>query len=183
MPEAASLGRTLKGDRVELTERFPIACVNLRGAPSDAKFVRAVTSVTDLAPPAQPCTCVVSLFCSILWLGPDEWLVMSETQPGDEIAARLRQALQGVHAAVTEVGDGRVVYALSGVAARSVLAKGCAIDFHPRVFAAGQCVRTLLGKASVLIHARAVDSFEVHVARSYADYAWAWLEHATAEYR
>jgi len=183
MPEASRAGRALKGNGVEIFERFPIACVNLRGAPNDSKFVRAVTSVTDVAPPTQPCTSVASLFVSILWLGPDEWLVISETQRGDEIVAGLRQALRGIHSAVTEVGDGRVVCALSGVAARSVLAKGCSIDFHSRAFPAGQCVQTLLAKASVLIHSRAADSYEVYVARSFADYAWAWLENATVEYR
>ena len=183
MPEASRAGRELKADGVEILERFPLACVNLRGAPNDSKFIRAVTSVTDVAPPTQPCTSVASLFCSILWLGPDEWLVISETQRGDEIAARLRQALRGQHSAVTEVGDGRIVCALSGVAARSVLAKGCSIDLHSRVFSTGQCVQTLLAKASVLIHARAADSFEVYVARSFADYAWAWLENAIAQYR
>jgi len=183
MPEARHAGRALKGDGIEIVERYPLACVNLRGAMSDAKFARAVTSVTDVAPPTRPCTCVTSLFVSVLWLGPDDWLVISETQSGDEIAARLRQALRAVPSAVTEVGDGRVVYALSGVAARTVLAKGCAIDFHPRVSPVDRCVQTLLAKASVLIHARAVDRFDVHVARSYADYAWAWFENATAEYR
>jgi sarcosine oxidase subunit gamma len=183
MAEADRAGRALKGNGVEICERFPLACVNLRGAPSDARFFRAVTSVTDVPPPTQPCTSVAGLFVSILWLGPDEWLVISETQRGDEIAARLRQALRGIHSAVNEVGDGRIVCALSGVAARSVLAKGCPIDLHPRAFPTGQCVRTLLAKASVLIHARAADSFEVHVARSFADYAWAWFENATAEYR
>ena len=52
----------------------------------------------------------------------------------------------------------------------------------PRAFGAGRCVQTLLAKAQVLIHARAALSFEIHVARSFAEYAWGWLENAQAEY-
>ena len=156
--------------------------MNLRGLPNDPKFMRAVTSVTDVPPPLQACTCTAGLFGSILWLGPEEWLIVSESQTGDEIAARLRQALRGLPAAVTDVSDARVIYTLAGGNARNVLAKGCSIDFHPRECRAGRCVQTLLAKAHVLIHARTAQSFEVHVPRSYAAYAWAWLEAAQAEY-
>ena len=178
-----SLSRSrLESDRIAIIEREPIACVNLRGQPGDVRFMRAVSSVTDVPPPLEACTAVSGLFGSILWLGPDEWLVVSESQAGEEIAARLRQALRGIASAVTDVSDARVVYTVSGENARDLLAKGCSIDLHPRAFGPGRCVQTLLAKAAVLIHARALQSFEIHVARSFADYAWAWLENAQAEY-
>jgi len=171
------------GRHIVIAERSALACVNLRGNAGDAKFVRAVASVADLEPPRTPNTTVSGLLVSLLWLGPDEWLMTSETQRGDALAAGLRQALAGVHAAVTEVGDGRIVYAVSGVHARSVLAKGCSIDLDPRAFCVGQCAQTLLAKTAVLIHMRAPEPvFDVHVARSYADYAWAWLAQAAREY-
>jgi sarcosine oxidase subunit gamma len=159
-----------------------MACVNLRGQSQDARFMRAVASVTAAPPPVQACTSVSGLFGSILWLGPDEWLVVSESQAGGEIVARLRQALRALPAAATDVSDARIVYALAGENARAALAKGCSIDFHAREFPPGRCVQTLLAKVAVLIHARAAQSFEVHVARSFADYAWAWFENARAEY-
>jgi sarcosine oxidase subunit gamma len=183
MAELLEHSRRLSGECVEIGERFFTACVNLRGRASDPRFVRAVTSVTDVAPPTQACASVSSLFGSLLWLGPDEWLVVSESQPGEEIAVRLRQALQAIPAAVTDVSDARSVFTLIGANARCVLAKGCSIDFHPRAFLRGQCVQSLLAKASVLIHARATETFDVYVARSFADYAWAWFENAHAQYR
>ena len=63
-----------------------------------------------------------------------------------------------------------------------MLAKGCSIDLHPRAFTRGRVVQTLLAKTAVLIHAKGEASFDVHVPRSFADYAWAWLENAQAEY-
>lgn len=182
MTDAAQQARRLVSADVEIVERAPLACVNLRGSRSDARFVRAVAAVTDVAPPEQPCTSVAGLFGSILWLGPDEWLIVSESQAGEEITARLAQALHGMAAAVTDVSDARIVYVLAGKRARDVLAKGCSIDFHPRAFPPGSVVQTLLAKTAVLIHARSAGAFEVHVPRSFADYAWAWLENAQAEY-
>lgn len=167
-----------------LIEEAPVrACVDLRGDPADARFARAVASVTDLALPREPNTTVTGLFASLLWLGPDQWLAASETQRGDELVARLREACRGLACAVTEVGAGRIVYAVSGVHARAVLAKGCALDLHPRVFGAGGCAQTLLAKASVLIHQRAADPvYDVYVARSYGGYLRAWFEQAAGEY-
>ena len=182
MPETMAHRPRLEGDGIAIAERSPLACVNLRGQPRDARFMRAVASVTDVSPPLAACTSVSGLFGSILWLGPDEWLVVSESQTGEEITARLQQALHGIASAVTDVSDARIIYALSGKHARAVLAKGCSIDFHPRAFRPGQCVQTLLAKAAVLIQATTVPSFEIHVARSFAGYAWAWLENAQAEY-
>ena len=182
MAEAPARGRRLEAEGIAIVERSAIACVDVRGNPGDEKFMRAVTSVTDVAPPRAACTSISGLFGSILWLGPDEWLVVSDSQSGDEIAVRLRQALRGVASAVTDVSDARIICAVSGTHARNVLAKGCTIDFHPRAFPAGRCVQTLLAKAAVLIHASSPQSFEIHVARSFAEYAWAWLDNAQAEY-
>src|SRR5262245_48749011 len=106
--------RRLAAAGVEIMEREPIACVNLRGRPSDPKFMRAVASVTDVPPPVQACASISGLFGSILWLGPDEWLVVSESQSGEEIAARLRQALRGIPAAATDVSDAGILYTLAG---------------------------------------------------------------------
>lgn len=175
--------RRIERPGIVLAEQPPRAGIDLRGDVRDAKFTRAVASVIDLEPPRAPNTSASGLFASILWLGPDEWLVVSETQSGEELLARLRQALQGLHAAVTEVGSGRIVYAVAGMHAREVLAKGCAIDLHPRAFGPGRCAQTLLAKAAVLLHQRAPEpAFDVYVGRSYADYLWAWLDEAAREY-
>jgi len=122
-----------------------------------------------------------------LWLGPDAWLL---TCPPGALAAHtgsLRKALSDIHAAITDVSDGRVALRLAGPSARDVLAKGCPLDLHPRSFASGSCAQSLSAKASVLIHllddeAQRGPTFDLYVARSFAHYLWAWLEDAGREY-
>jgi sarcosine oxidase subunit gamma len=168
---------------VSVTQRFPLACVNLRGRADDAKFIRAVSGATDVAPPLRPCASNAGLLCSILWLGPDEWLVISDSQSGAAIASSLRKALLGCRAAATDVSDARLVFSIAGPNARAVLAKGCSIDFHPREFSAGHCVQTLLAKSAALIHALPADRFDVYVPRSFSEYVWEWLKIAVVEYQ
>jgi sarcosine oxidase subunit gamma len=45
------------------------------------------------------------------------------------------------------VSGGQTTLHLHGSHVRDVLAKGCPIDFHPRVFGIGQCAQSHLGKA------------------------------------
>ncbi|MCZ6860166.1 MAG: hypothetical protein O7I42_07795 [Alphaproteobacteria bacterium] len=62
-------------------------------------------------------------------------------------------------------------------------AMGRTNDLHPGVSGAGTVVCTPLAKTGVIRH-RTSDkpSFEIYVHRSFADYAWRWLEDAGLEY-
>jgi len=177
MAETAGLRPGLVARDVKLAERARFARIDLRGDPRDAKFTQAASGVTDCALPVEPNSSATGLFATVLWLGPDEWLVTSETQPAEELTDRLRAALKPLPCAVTDVTDARVVFTVSGERARDVLARGCGLDLHPRAFGPGRCAQTLLAKASVILHRRGSEpAFDVYVARSFADYLWAWFE-------
>ena len=98
------------GDRVRLAELTPPGQINLRGRPSDPRFVRTVGAVLGCVLPLNANTVTSAAEVTVLWLGPDEWLLV--TNPGEETAlvGRLREALGDIHAAVTDV----TVLALSG---------------------------------------------------------------------
>ena len=178
MPDQA-----MTGDEIAIRRRPGRACINVRGDGSDPRFLRAVAGAAGVSPPLAACTSVSGLLASMLWLGPDEWLLVSETQAASDLAAGLDRALAALHVAVTDVSDGFIVYALRGSNARAVLAKGCPLDLHPRAFAPAQCARSLLAKAPVLVHLRADGPvFELYVPGSYAHYAWMWLLAAAREF-
>ena len=64
-----------------------------------------------------------------------------------------------------------------------MIAKGCTIDLHPSVFRPGRVVRTLLAKTGIILHqVDETPTYEITVHRSFADYAWRWLEDAGLEY-
>jgi sarcosine oxidase subunit gamma len=170
-----------------LGERRELGKIELRGNAQDRAFMAAVGRVLDLLLPGEPCTSATRGRLAALWLGPNQWLIAC---PADEVAgliSALREALAGGHSAIVDVSDARVALRLAGPSARDVLAKGCPLDLHPRAFAVGSCAQTVLAKAAVLIHlvdddrARGPD-FDVYVARSFASYAWMWLEDAGREY-
>jgi sarcosine oxidase subunit gamma len=172
---------------VRLGERQNLGKLDLRGDPHDRRFMTAVGRTLDLLLPTEPCTSASREPISALWLGPDQWLLICPEPEAAGVAGSLREALRDVHAAITEVTDGRVAFRLAGPSAREVLAKGCPLDLHPRAFPPGACAQSLLAKAPVLLHLHGDDrehgtSFDVYVARSFAHYLWLWLEDAGREY-
>ena len=155
----------------------------LRGDAAAAEFRGAVAAVIGLEPVVEPLTTVRRRDVSMLWLGPDEWLVVTPDRRLERIERALRDALEGQHAALTDVSHSRAVLVLSGPDARAVLAKGCTLDLHPRVFGPGRCAQSRLAKCQALIHQTTdAPEYEIHVQRSFAQYAWTWLEDAGQEF-
>ena len=158
-------------------------CLVLRGDGAREDFRGTVASVLGLEPALEPLTAVRRRDVSMLWLGPDEWLVVVPDRRRERIERSLRDALEGQHAALTDVSHGRAVLVLSGPDARAVLAKGCSLDLHPRVFGPGRCAQSRFAKCQALIHQTTdAPEFEIHVQRSFAHYAWTWLEDAGREF-
>ena len=184
-PERAEAG-------VRLGERDFRGQINLRGDPANEAFMDAVAGVIGCRLPTEPNTSAgdddLRNGPRVLWLGPDEWFLV--TLPGGEveIVEALAGPLAGSGGSLTDVSDVRAVISISGRHARDVLMKGCPLDLHPAVFEPGHCAQSLLARASVILTRRTDEaaaggsSFDIYVARSFADYLWTWLEDAAGEY-
>jgi sarcosine oxidase subunit gamma len=192
VPEVIAARPALGAERLQprgirLAERSDLGKIDLRGDPGDRAFMSAVGRCLELVLPGEPVTTATRGGLTAIWLGADQWLI---TRPRDDVprhVSALREALQDVHAAITDVSDGRVAVRLSGPSARDVLAKGCPLDLEHPGFRAGTAAQSLLAKTSVLIHlvadeAAAGPTFDVYAGRSFAHYLFTWLEDAGREY-
>lgn len=136
-----------------------------------------------MALPLEANTAAVAGDRRVLWLGPDEWLVVG---PGAELVGLerdLRARFQGPAAAVVDVSGQRTVIELGGPSAREVLMKGCSIDLHPEVFGLGRCARTTLARAQVILLPVGRDIYWIFVQSTFAEYLAEWLMDAMTEYR
>ncbi|MGE5096792.1 MAG: sarcosine oxidase subunit gamma [Betaproteobacteria bacterium] len=156
--------------------------VNLRGNAANPAFISAVRGAVGCEPALAANTFNSAAEAAVIWLGPDEWLVVDGPDRGEAIATHLRKALAGVRHSVTDVSAARTVIEIGGTDARLVLAKGCPLDVHASVFAPPRTAQTLLAKARVLIQCTdAAPVFRLFVLGSFADYLAAWLTDAAAE--
>jgi sarcosine oxidase, subunit gamma len=118
------------------------------------------------------------------WLGPDEWLLSSITETPEQLEARVRAAVLPLGGSATDVSAQRIGLRLTGARVRDVLAKGCSIDLHPRVFGRGSSAQTMLGQAGVVLLALSDggDDYVVLVRSSFAGYLADWLLDAALEF-
>ncbi len=117
-----------------------------------------------------------------LWLGPDEWLVVSEVDEPAEAVALLDAALAGGPGSAIDVSANRTTVELSGPRARQVLEKGCTLDLHPRSFGPGRAVATTLGPVPLVLWQTGEESYRLLPRSSFADYLARWLLDAVTEF-
>jgi sarcosine oxidase subunit gamma len=119
--------------------------------------------------PVTPNTTAVVDGNMVLWLGPDEWLVLGGVEADYPAAA-----------AAIDVSANRVAFELAGDDAAEVLAQGCSLDLHRTAFPPGSCAQTLLARAQVILFRREEEVFAILVRPSFERYLRAWLDDAIA---
>jgi sarcosine oxidase subunit gamma len=98
------------------------------------------------------------------------WIVGPEN---DDLAERLAGLCL-----VTPLSHSRTRISLQGAAAREVLARSIALDFHPAAFAPGMFAMTGIHHTPVLVHCTGAETFHVYALRSFALSVWDWLADA-----
>lgn len=169
------------GDRsVALLEQPFLTMMSIRVEPgSDA--ARRIEAVLGTGLP-QHCGEVSAQGAhTVLWLGPDEWLVVSATTP-EALLGSLQTGAGDGRAQIVDVSANRTVLEISGSAARDVLEKGCPTDLHPRAFADGTAITTTLARVPVLLWKVDATRFRVMPRASLARYVAAWLLDAAQEF-
>jgi sarcosine oxidase subunit gamma len=166
---------------VALAELSFLTMVNVRVAPASGAADR-VGRVLGAPLPHRCGDTAVHGPHTVVWLGPDEWLVLSRADSG-LVTARLREALDGDPGSVVDVSANRTTLELSGPAAREVLEKGCPLDLHPRAFGPGRAVSTTVGPVPVLLwQTDDTPAYRLLPRSSFADYLARWLMDAMSEY-
>lgn len=147
----------------------------LRGDLSDTTLTGAATGVTGTAFPGRG-EAKLQGEKGILWMSPDEALVLVPHAEAGAALGAMRKDLKGTHHLLADVSDARAVFRVTGAAAREVLAKLTPADLSPAAFGPGQVRRTRLAQAAAAFWMTGEDAFEVVCFRSVARYVFDLLK-------
>ena len=169
-------------DNFSMKEITPIAKINLRGNLKNIEFTTNAEKILGMSLPKESGNTSVKEKITLLWLGPDEWLLVSNAEIAKETNIyELEQVLfDGISktnlGAVTNVTDHFTIFSLSGTNIFEVLSKGCPYDFDSENFLDNKVVQTILSNIDVTIHRKSKNEIDLYVRRSFADYLWNWLK-------
>jgi sarcosine oxidase subunit gamma len=162
-------GRATGAASVSIRPAAPAMRLSLR-VPSNA--VSAVSKGLGVGLPKKPKTSSMAGARSVLWLGPDEWLVIEE---GDRDPMADLARAKALYSAV-DVSHRNTAIIVSGAEAEDVIGAGCPQDLSLEIFPVGACSRTVFGKIEVVLYRTAEDTFRIECWRSFSTYAFDFLE-------
>jgi heterotetrameric sarcosine oxidase gamma subunit len=126
--------------------------------------------------------CVAARDTAFVWSGPDQWLAYRHPSLAQSMEGALAEPL-AEFAAIVDQSHGRTILRVAGPRVREALAKGLAIDLHPREFKTGYAAVTAV--AQIAVHFWQTDdrpTYQFAVPRGFALSFWHWLEASAAEY-
>jgi len=165
-----------------MKEKTPVAKINLRGSLENKEFTSKIEKILGMILPKEPCGTSSKEKITSLWLGPNEWLLVSNDEiPKETNTYELEQVLfdnisRANLGAITNVTDHFTIFKLSGSNIFEVLSKGCPFDFSSDDFGNNKVVQTILNHVDVTIHRRNENDVDLYVRRSFAGYLWDWLK-------
>jgi len=140
----------------------------------------AGAAASALSLPTQACTAAFGE-PDRLWLGPDEWLLLSMSRTAAELIELCTARLDGLRHHAVDASAALERIALQGDHVRPLLSMGCGLDFDIGQFAVGGCMRTRFARIPIVILARATQRFELLYDRSYRAYLTQWLTRAASD--
>jgi methylglutamate dehydrogenase subunit D len=170
---------------VSLTEIRDFGLIQVMARRSrSGDLANAARAHIGAAPPYGP-KAVKAENATLIWSGPDQFLVLSPRDGNPSVEA-LRQAFSGL-ASLSDQSHGRALIRIAGPDARAMLAKLSSLDLHPAAFLPGDAAATSIDHTSVnfwrgsdLPDGQAV--FNLLVFATFAQSLWHTMLDAAVEY-
>lgn len=171
---------------LRMAERPFLGKFILRADPSQATDL--LLGALGLSLPVEALTSATIGDTSLLWMGPDEWMLVTAAEAAERVLADTRGALAGLHHQLVAVGDYYTVIEVAGPNARPALMKLTTLDLHPRAFRTGMVAGSLFGRTNAMLWQTSDDAevggpaFSLFIRWSMADYLWCLLAEAGREW-
>lgn len=168
-------------NRVLLCELAHLGYLVLRGKADDTAFMQAVARVLGQPLPTRPMAALSTARGVLLWLSPDEWLLVCKRSERTALLQALGAALGDVFAQVVDNSGGLTTLRLAGPDHLLLLRHLGPYDFES--LEPGRCVSSVFSKATVTVVRSDGAGVLLVLRRSFADYLWRLIERSAQPYR
>ena len=164
---------------VIVKEISPIMKINLRG--KKREFLTNIGKNLNLLLPTEANTSTISDKLTAIWLGPDEWMIITndlvkkdtnEYQLNDLLFNDISKKNLG---AVIDVTDQFVQLEIKGKNIYEIFSAGSPFDFNEFRDKKGSSVQTILNHIDVIVHNKGDQIVNLFVRRSFSKHLWSWI--------
>jgi heterotetrameric sarcosine oxidase gamma subunit len=171
--------------QASLAERKFIGKLIVRG--NSEQIAPRIESAGGIVLPILQCTTAAAGELTALWLGPNEWMLLTPANEESVVGANIKAALQGSYHQLADVTDYYTIIRLRGKKAREMLMKLTTLDMHPSKFPLGTVKGSIFGRVPGVLHCLSgvstdVPDFDLIIRRSHADFLWRLLALVGYEY-
>ena len=126
--------------------------INIRGNPSDNNFMSSNKKILDTALPIKPNTYTNNGKIKILWLGPNEWLVVDENpNENNELISKLENINNREESSITDISENRTVIRIAGKKLFTLLSKFLVLDLDQNLPNESSVAQTLFVKVPIIL--------------------------------
>ena len=153
-------------------KEFPfVKKINLRLDPNDKNCVSSCSKILGTMLPSKANTYSKKEKVKIIWLGPDEWLVVND----DDAMSKLQNKVGDLEANITDVSENRTIIRIRGKYIYVLLSKFLVLDLEKNLSTDSSCAQTLFVKVPVLLvrnHSEGIPEIDIFTNRSHANYIY-----------
>ena len=148
--------------------------INLRLDPNNNDYMSICGKILGAVLPTKPNTYVQNEKVKIIWLGPDEWMVINDQE--NELFIKLKNELGDLEVSVTNVSENRTIIRLSGKKIITLLSKFLVLDLEKNLGSQSSCAQTLFVKVPILLIKNSdnnqIPVIDIFTNRSHANYIY-----------
>ena len=158
--------------------------INLRGNPNEKNFMSSANETLNTRLPVRPNTYVTNDSLKIIWLGPNEWLIIDEKEDDkQDLFSKLENSFTSQDVSVTDVSENRTVIRITGAKIFILLAKFLTLNIENSLNSSSSVAQTLFTKVPVLLmrhHEHNTEpKIDIFTNRSHANYIYKILVDGT----
>ena len=161
------------GDKVffiDIKELPFVKKINLRLDPNNKDCVSSCSEILGTMLPAKANTYSANAINKkVIWLGPDEWLIVSDD---DDAFLKLLNEIGDLEASITDVSENRTIIRISGKYVNVLLSKFLVLDLEKNLSTDSSCAQTLFVKVPVLLVRNRYDAIDIFTNRSHTNYIY-----------
>ena len=164
-----------------MEEKTPVGKINLRGSLENKDFASTAGKILGMILPKEACSTSIKEKITCMWLGPSEWLLVSndivDKDSNDyELEKLLFKDISKTNlGAVVDVTDQFVMLELEGTKIYELFSSGSPFNFNEFKEKKGSTTQTLLNNIDVIVHHKDKNLVNLFVRRSFSEHLCSWM--------